>query len=90
MAAPDLPIITHALTLHGFGGSLRAISLNWSYLSHLKSDRLETCCIRFKIIKNLYFESKNIKNYGVKPSILPFYWKTYSFQNVIFESLRLW
>ena len=62
MAALDLPIVARTSTLHCSGGSLRAVSLNQSYLSHLKLDQPETCCIRFK----------NIKNVGLTPSILPF------------------
>ena len=38
VVAPDLCIVTHVVTLHCSGGSLLAISLSQSYLSHLKLD----------------------------------------------------
>ena len=72
MAAPDLPVVARPSTLHCFGRSLTAINLNQSYLSHLKSDRPETCCIRLRRIENIYLESKNIKNDDLRPSIVIF------------------
>ena len=70
MVALDPPNIAYTLLLHCSSGALLEISLILLYLSHLRSDQPETCSIRFRSIKIIYFKPKIVTNGTLIPLIL--------------------
>ena len=65
MAALDLSVVVHASTLHCSGGSFCAVSLNQSYLSHLKQINLKLIALDSEVLKNLFQAIDNTFNLAI-------------------------